>query len=368
MREKFSEYLLGELMRAYLMARLGKGMEMGEHRFEMNAIENVMKLRDEIMNRTYEPENYVAFVQKKPVIREVFAPAFSDKVVHQFLYNQVYAWWNNHMIYDSYSCRGGKGVWFGIRRADKMMRSVSRNYTEEAWVLKFDLLGYFVSLDRRKLLSRVEFGLNRQYPEGGEMYRTLRFLWRKVLLDDPVDGVKKISPEEDFWLIPRGKSLFYQEYGKGIVVGNLSSQLVSNIYLDQLDRYIKYELKYKYYGRYCDDFFIMVKKDELEKAKRDVGKIERYLREELDVKLHPNKRYIQKIDKGLPFLGVMIYPRRIVPGRRVVLNFRNAVKRVIAGELDPDVVQSYVAYMENLNGRNVMMRIFQEHGWWEDDV
>ena len=354
-------------MKAYLKARLGKGMKTDEHEFELKAIENVKKLKEEIRDRTYAPGRGVAFVQKKPVIREIFAAPFRDRVVHQFLFDQSFDWWNRHMIYDTYSCRSGKGVWMAIDRADKMMRRASKNFTEEAWVVKLDIEGFFVSLDRRKLLKRVEWGLNRQFPQGGELYRTLRFLWRKVLMDDPCDGVRKLGSDAEWEMVPKRKSLFYQPAGKGIVVGNLSSQLVSNIYLDQLDRFIKFGLKYKYYGRYADDFFLIVRGDEIEKAKEDVRRIETFMRDELGLTLHPYKRYIQKIERGLPFLGVMIYPRRIVPGRRVVQNMRSAVRRVEAGEEDPDVIQSYVGYMGNLNGYNVMMKIFREYGWEEDE-
>ena len=356
-----------ELYLAYLVARKGKRLTYDEHVFEVNALENLAMLREDILNRTYRPSRGVAFVQKQPVVREIFAAPFRDRVVHRFLYNVVGEWWDRHLIYDCYSCRKGKGTWFGIERAAGHIRKVSRNYTRETYVIKLDLAGHFMSLPRAKLVEAVNWGLRRQFPERGELYRTAKFLWGKVLMDDPCEGVTKLGTREEWEKIPRSKSLFYQEEGRGIVVGNLTSQLVSNIYLDKLDRYIYYTLGYKHYGRYVDDFYLVVEEEKYAKAVEDVRRIERFLREELELTLHPKKRYYQNIKRGMPFLGAVIYPRRIVPGRRVVKNFRQKMREVQAGESEVETILSYLGFMKNLNGRNVTKRIFEEMGLeWEE--
>lgn len=360
--EDFSQWLLVELHRAYLEARKGKRLNYDEHVFEVNAIENIVNLRDDIVRRTYKPSRGIAFVQKTPVIREIFAAPFRDRIVHQFLYNVVADFWDRRLIYDCYSCRKGKGTWFGVERAAKHIRQESLNFSRETYVIKLDILGYFMSLPREKVLRKVIEGLEKQFPMRGELYRTVKYLWTEVLLDDPCQGVRKLGAREDWESIPRSKSLFFQQPGRGIVVGNLSSQLASNIYLNSLDRYVKFSLGYQHYGRYCDDFFLVVRKENYEKALEDVRRIERFLKNELLLSLHPKKRYYQNIERGLPFLGAVIYPRRIVPGRRVVKNFRKNLKAVQSGEKDVEVLVSYMGFMKNLNGYNLTRKLFSEVG------
>lgn len=362
--ERFEDWLLKELNFAYLEARKGKRKTADEHVFEVNEVENLINLRDAIINRTYNPSRGIAFVVRKPVIREIFAAPFRDRVVHHFLFNVVADWWDKRLIYDCYSCRVDKGTWFGIYRAAKNMRRASENYTKEAYVIKLDIQGYFMSLPRKELYQRIVWGLDRQFPDKGRLYRTVKFLWRKVIFDEPTTGVKRKGTMKDWRDLPKSKSLFCQPPGKGIVIGNLSSQLLSNIYLDQLDRYVTYELGYKYYGRYVDDFYIMVPKEQYEQAKKDVQKIEAFLKG-LGLTLHPKKRYMQNIHKGMAFLGAVIYPGRIVAGKRVKGNFRTAVREFSAGEKDrsEQTIVSYLGFMKNLNGKKTTKEIFEEVGW-----
>lgn len=126
--------------------------------------------------------------------------------------------------------------------------------------------------------------------------------------------------------LPASKSLFKQPKGQGIAIGNLTSQLVSNIYLDQLDRYVTFQLGFKHYGRYVDDFYIVhTNKNELIKATKV---IENYLEKHLRLTLHPNKRYLQHINKGVAFLGAVVYPYRIHPGKRLKTNMKRALENI----------------------------------------
>ena len=286
-----------------------------------------------------------------------------DRIVHRFIFDVIYPFWDRRFIYDSFSTRTGKGTSFGIRRVEEQIRKVTRNYQKEAFVIKLDLQGFFMSLPREKVFERAVFGLKRQFPRGGKLYSTTKFLLEQVIFDEPTNGVRLFGKREEFQKIPRDKSLFYSGEGRGLVIGNLTSQILANIYLDQLDRFVKFKLGYKFYGRYADDFYILVPEEELVKAKRDIGEIERFLREELRLKLHPKKRYIQNIKKGIPFLGVVIYPGRKVPGRRVRANFRKRAREVASGVRNPEIITSYLGYMKNLNGKKVTKKVFEENGW-----
>lgn len=354
--DNMKEWLLAELRKAYFEARSGKRKTRDEFEFELNEFQNIIRLRDEILAREYHPSRGIAFVIDKPVIREIFAAPFRDRVVYHFLYNMVAEWWDRRFIEDSYSCRKGKGTLFGIKRLAHHINSVSENNTKRAYVIKLDLQGYFMSLSRRGLFRRVNWGLDRQFPEGGWLKDTCRYLWREVIFDDPIIGVKKRGGEEDWAKLPKTKSLFAQEPGKGIVIGNLSSQLLSNIYLDMLDRFVRYELGYKHYGRYVDDFFFIVKEEEFEQAKIDIGAIDQFLKE-LGLVLHPKKRYVQEVGKGVEYLGAMVFPKIITPGRRIKHNFYVAMEEFLLGVKDLDTIVSYFGQMRHMNSGKVERKI-----------
>ncbi|MBR1802012.1 RNA-directed DNA polymerase [Candidatus Saccharibacteria bacterium] len=357
------EWLLHELYIAYLEARKNKRGTSDEHTFELNAMQNLVMLRDDIINHRYKPGRGIAFIIYDPVMREIFAAPFRDRVVHHFLYNQNAKWWDERFIYDSYSCRVGKGTLFGVKRMQKHVRQVSRNGTRKAYVLKFDIQGYFMSLSRKRIFERVCWGLERQYDAKHEWLKNLvRGLWAEVIFDDPTKGVRIRGSMKEWDGLPDNKSLFCQPPGQGIVIGNLSSQLVSNIYLDQLDRFVTFELGWKHYGRYVDDFYLVVTEEEFKRALSDVPKISEFLIS-IGLTLHPRKRYIQEVSHGTPFLGMVVYPYMIVPGRRFKNNFHHAAMEYTMGFLDDDSMISYLGYMKNVNGKKICKKMFDLAGF-----
>ena len=318
-------WLAKELKKAYFDARRGKTKKPEVEKFDAIAESELVALAREIHSRSYTPRPSTAFIVNKPVKREIFAAAFRDRVVHHFLFNQVSDWWDARFIEDSYSCRLGKGTLYGIRRLDHHIRSVSRNYTRQAYVLQLDLQGYFMSLERKKLYQRAMWGLDRQFPEEGYVYQLCRFLWKVIIFNDPLKNAVFNCPRSAWKGLPPSKSLFHKSLGRGIAIGNLTSQLLSNIYLDQLDRFVTLELGFKHYGRYVDDFYIIsTNKAELVEAS---AVIERYVSNHLGLTLHPHKRYLQECNKGVAFLGAVIYPFRIHPGKRLKRNLLAALSQ-----------------------------------------
>ena len=365
------QWLLEELTRAFEDARKGKLKTYDEHHFEQNWIKNIILLRDAVVERRYEPSPSVAFVIFKPMVREIFAAPFRDRVIHHFLYNMQAGWWDRRFLYDSYSCRVGKGTLFGIQRAQKMMWRASENFTKEAYVIKLDIRGYFMSLPRQKLYERIKWGLDRQFadviddPVGYKIYKICDYLWRMIIFDDPASKAWKRGPRDN-WnpaVLPPEKSLFTQEPGYGVVIGNLTSQLVSNIYLGQLDRFIYFDLGYKYYGRYVDDFYIMVPEEQYAQAKEDVAVIEKYLREELGLIMHKKKRYYQNVKKGMSFLGARVYPHCLYPSDRLQKNFRRAALEMMQGFKNVESIVSYMGIMTHLDANNYIRTVFEEMGW-----
>lgn len=358
----FSGWLLQQLMKAYFEARKGKRRTRDQYAFEVNWFKNLVQLRDDILRRAYKPSRGIAFVTLKPVIREIFAAPFRDRVIHHFLYAMCAKWMDAQMIYDSYSCRVGKGVLFGIRRLEHMIRSVSVNYQIKVYVIKMDIQGYFMSLPRVRLLEMMEECLDKQFADNPPLRDLLYYLWREVIMDDPTKGVKKRGPLSRWRRLPDSKSLFKQFPGLGIVIGNLTSQLLSNMYLNKLDRYIKYELGYKNYGRYVDDFFIVVTEDELARAKKDIEKIRAFLKG-MGLTLHPKKTKIQDVNKGVDFLGVVIYPHRTVMGKRFKKNFYEAAHDFAAGRRDEASIVSYLGYAKHHKARKLCKRVLESAGW-----
>lgn len=358
---EIESWVLAELVKAFFLARKAKRSTNDEQHFEMRLHENLLQLRDDVLDATYKPGNGIAFIVHDPVIREIFAAPFRDRVIHHFLYNGVADWWDRRLIYDCYSCRMGKGTLFGVKRMAHHIRSVTECYQKPAYVIKLDIQGYFMSLPRAGLYERVCWGLDRQFPDKGPRYEIYKRLWKEVIFDDPTIGVRKRGNLGEWSKLPDSKSLFCQPPGKGIVIGNLSSQLLSNIYLDKLDRFITYDLGYKHYGRYVDDFYLIVTPEEFARAKRDVALIDAFLTD-IGLKLHPKKIHIQEVSKGTEFLGMVVYPGRIVPGKRIVRNYQRTLLSYEMGFKDDDSILSYMGLLKHVDGVRTQRRLFGKAG------
>lgn len=136
--------LMLHLFSAYYKARKHKANTINHLKFELNYEKNLLLLYDEIINRTYEPKQNIAFIIDKPVKREIFAADFRDRVIHHLIFGYINPIIEKKLIYDTYSCRKGKGTLFGINRVKKFMLGVSNNFQNEAWILKLDISGYLL--------------------------------------------------------------------------------------------------------------------------------------------------------------------------------------------------------------------------------
>jgi len=361
----FEEWLLVELIEAYHEARKnGKRKTKNEHELEMNEIENLVILRDTIMARKYKPSKGIAFIIHDPVIREIFAAPFVDRIVHHFLYKHAIEWWEPRLWRGAYSCRKGKGTLAGVIDLQKNMRRVSHDGAVKTVVVKRDLQGYFMSLNRRKLYKRIVWGLKQQYPGGGELYRTLKYLWKEVIFDKPTEGVKVRGGKKEWDKLPASKSLFYQPAGLGIVIGNLTSQLLSNIFLDMFDRYVVYELGYKTYGRYVDDWYIVVPEAGLKKLlEEDMSRMEAFLAG-MGLTIHPKKQYNIPMREGVEFLGAKVFYDHILPGPRVLKNLADKVyKFATTGEGVVDGFGSYDGLFAYYDSEKAVRKIYDGVGW-----
>lgn len=282
------------------------------------------KLYTEIINKTYKALPSRVFVIKKPVLREIFAPQFRDRVVHHLIYNYIYQYLDKKFIYDSYSCREGKGTLFGIERAKRFMRKASHNYTRDAYVLKLDIRGYFMNINRKKLYEQLQNIINYESLLITHQEKAcLQYLIREICLHNAAEGAQRCSPFAYWDGIPASKSLFCTPPDCGLPIGSLTSQLFSNVYMNDIDHQIK--ACFKYYGRYVDDM-LLIDRDK-EKLQWAIGQIDAWL-SEIGLSLHPQKIYLKHYTQGFYFLGQYIKPNRTYISRRFKKHFNTFLEEL----------------------------------------
>ncbi|MBR3055884.1 RNA-directed DNA polymerase [Candidatus Saccharibacteria bacterium] len=365
LRKDGRNLLLAELYIAERLARKGgKRKTMDTHGFEMNLFENLMRLRDALWDAEYYPSRGTVHVIFDPVQREIFAAPYVDRILHHWVVGTIMKWQDSRLIFDSYSCRKNKGTLFGIKRLRHHILSVSDNMRKRAYVVQLDISGYFMHIQRDVLYRRVLEGINKQFPpkKRDKRYFILRWAVRRVVFDDPTEGVRLQGTYADWRGLPDDKSLMMQPPGQGMVIGNYTSQTFSNIYLDPLDRFITMTLGWKHYGRYVDDFFIVVTEEELPSVRRDIQAIQDFLAG-YGLSLNKKKTKVTEAHKGVKFLGAVVRGFYIYPGKRIVQNFHEAVYKVAVGEEDPDVIVSYLGMFSHYDAGKIIRRAFAKVGW-----
>lgn len=324
-RKLQADELLEELYRAYFDARKNKRGTASQLRFEVNLERNLSVLAREIITGRYEVGRSICFVVDKPVKREIFAADFRDRVVHHLLFNWLSPMLERSFVADSYSCRKGKGTLYGIERTRKHIRQCTRNFTQTAYVLKVDISGYFMSINRQRLLDAVltemEKYRHRRCGKGkrtwGERidYTLATDLLRKVILNDPTQNCIFRGRRSAWNGLPANKSLFNSEEGCGLPIGNLTSQLFSNVYLSAFDNRMKREEGLRYYGRYVDDIIII--HSDCHYLAQLSERMERMLKTDYGLTMHPRKRLLQRANQGFDFLGMRQHGCILLPGRRL---------------------------------------------------
>ncbi len=315
--------LIEDIFQAYYDARKNKRNSKSSLAFEINYEKNLINLYYEIIERKYKPSLYSAFIVKKPVKREVFASQFRDRVVHHLIFNYINPIFDPLFINDSYSCRINKGTLYGINRANYFIKSCSQNYKKDAYIMKLDIEGYFMSIDKTILFEIIKKQIIKRQDKLNCELDLILFLLEKTIFCDPTKNCVIKCKRDDWQELPRSKSLFYSVPNKGLPIGNLTSQLFANIYLNEIDQFIKRELKFKYYGRYVDDMIIV--DNDKERLIKAIQEIRDYLTINLSLKLHPKKIYLQPFNNGVNFLGAFIKPYRILVGKRIKNNFYSRV-------------------------------------------
>lgn len=327
--------LLEDIFSAYYDARKGKRNTKSQVRFERHLSDNLTSLYKDVKYRRYKVGRSICFVFNKPVKREVFAANFRDRVIHHYLFNKLSPLLEQQFIYDSYSCRKGKGTFMGIERLEHHIRSCSDNYKKDVYVLKLDIQGYFMTINKEILYQIITSIIDKKIDKCDFDVELVKYLLKETVFSDPTKNCYVKGDKSDWKGLPKSKSLFYSPAGCGLPIGNLTSQLFSNVYLNVFDQYMKRELHVKHYGRYVDDFFLV--SESKEQLLSYIPLIRDFLKNNLGLTLHPRKIYLQPVRHGVQFLGAYVKPYHRYAAKRYISSMYHELGRVYSEETNPYV-------------------------------
>ena len=312
------------ILSAWQEFRKGKRDRIDVREFEFNLIDNIFDLHNSLYNHTYKHEGYQSFNVCDPKPRNIHKATVRDRVLHRAVYRILYPFFDKIFISDSFSCRNHKGTHRAVNRFRTFSYQVSKNDTRTCWILKCDIKKFFASVNHKILL-----GILHSY----------------------------IPDKEIIWVLKEIIETFYTvKPGIGLPLGNLTSQLFANVYMNELDQFVKHELRVKYYIRYADDFIILSdNKFWLEHA---LNRIERFLSDKLNLSLHSGKIFIKTLNSGVDFLGYVSLPHcRIL---------RTKTKKRMFKRLNQNNIPSYLGVLSHCNSyklKNKLVRgILESHG------
>jgi len=274
----------------------GKKQKRDVMEFSMHLSLNIFNLHQDLKAKTYTHGGYHAFNISDPKPRNIHKATVRDRLLHHAIYRVLYPHFDTKFVHDSYSCRLYKGTHRALKRLGQFGRKVSKNNTKTVWILKCDVRKFFASIDQKILVEILQI---------------------------------HIKDKNILWLLGEVISSFHTELAKGLPLGNLTSQLLVNVYMDWFDQWMKHRLRAKYYIRYADDFVVMSRdKSELENI---LIQIRFFLKENLSLDLHQNKVFITTLASGVDFLGWVHFPHhrvlRTVTKRRMLKNLKDNLSK-----------------------------------------
>ena len=329
LRNEFDKKLTYEnLLKAHMQSRQNKACRKDIILFDLKKEEYIRYLYEELKNGTYKHGKYTVFYVHEPKLRKIQKSRYIDRIVHRWVVdNFLYPVFISKFIYTSYACIRGKGMHKACLDAQKAMKHC-KNIWGEYYILKMDVKKYFQNVNKDKLCSIIS---------------------------------KKVKDEKLMWLL---KEIIYSNEGiTGIPIGNYTSQIFANIYLNELDQYIKRVLKVKYYFRYMDDSVIFVRTKE--EAKEILKNITIFLKEELFLELN-SKTQIFKSKQGINFCGYKINEYRLKLRTRGKKKLKRKVKKlkmqIKNGKLTSREAQKYLCghygYIKYANIYNLKNKVF----------
>ena len=298
--------------------------------FERHVEDNLFNLHFALKSKSYKHGGYFEFYVNDPKRRHIHKAQVCDRIVHHLLYKYLYKLFDKTFIFDSYSCRLDKGTHRAVKRLEYFSRKLSKNYTKDFWALKLDIKQFFASVDHEIL-----YGLITERIKDEDILRLIK----QVINSFPAIGDQP----------PRSK---------GIPLGNLTSQIFANIYLNELDQFIKHNLKIKYYLRYADDFIILAQNQAY--LYRCIDTIKQFLEDEFRLELHPKKITLRKLTWGIDFCGYVVLPHYVLPRAKTK---RRIFKQVRKFAVSNQSLQSYLGYFLHTNSY-ILMQELKNQFWF----
>lgn len=316
---------LENLLNAWREFVIGKKSRKDVQVFQQNLMRNIISLHEDLVTKNYRHSNYEAFNISDPKPRNIHKATVRDRLLHHAIYRQLYPFFDKTFISDFYSCRFNKGTKKAVETFHKYTNKTSQNGTRAVWVLKCDVRKFFASIDQDILINIIQ----------------------------------DYIPNKDIvWLISQIiKSFHSTREGVGLPLGNLTSQLLVNVYMNKFDQFIKHKIKAKYYIRYADDFAII--SEDKKWLESILPRIQEFLLTRLRLHLHPNKISISTVALGVDFLGWVHFTNhkvlRTVTKKRM---FRN----IQISEGKAEVVQSYLGLLSHGDTKKLQDKVMERVG------
>lgn len=347
------------ILEAYFDCRKRKRSTVGATEFELDYVHNLVELMNEVNSRQYKIGKSICFVVRYPRYREVFAGEFRDRIIHHYIALRLEPLFERIFCDRTYNCRKGKGQLAGVTQLAADIREESENYTKDAYVMKVDLKGFFMSIIKSKLAKMVDDFIVEHYE--GDDKEDLRWLCNLVVMHRPELNCERRSPLWMWNFIPKEKSLFTNGEDRGIAIGNLFAQLFANFLLNTIDW--KIDSVCVRHNRYVDDIsFVSKDKEKLlsivPMLRTELGK--------LGLRLNEKKFYLQHYSKGVQFTGAVIKPDRIYVANHTINSFAFAVERLgnatemgVIDDIKKNIasVNSYLGVMAHYNEYATKRRI-----------
>lgn len=290
--------------------------------YSINLMDNIFQLYHDLANNIYQHGGYESFYITDPKLRHIHKASVKDRLVHHAVYRKLYPFFAKTFIADSYSCQLGKGTHRAIARFRGFASQVSQNNTRTCWVLQCDIKKFFASIDHDILLN----------------------LLNKYIADKNINNLLSniIYSYED-------------SSGRGLPLGNLTSQLFVNIYMNKFDQFVKHKIKIKYYIRYADDFVILSNNKLW--LMSILQPINDYLKNQLKLNLHPQKVNIKTLSSGIDFLGWVIFPTHMVLRTKTK---RRMIKRLKLNP-KPESLVSYLGLLKHGNTYELQQKVINDY-------
>jgi len=320
------------LLVAWKEFECGKKNRKDVQEFSMCLMDNIFLLHNDLNNHTYKHGGYQAFKINDPKPRDIHKATVRDRLLHHALHRILYPFFDKTFISDSYSCRNNKGTHKAINRFREFAHKVSKNNTQSCWVLKCDIRKFFANIDHGILIKM----LKEYIPDKNIM----------KLLGNVIGSFSSTKSKN-----------------VGLPLGNLTSQLFVNIYMNKFDQFMKHRLKAGYYIRYADDFVVFSENKRY--LEEQIVIIQQFLQSELKIELHPNKVFIKAVSSGVDFLGMINFSDhrilRTKTKRRILkkLSIKSKLCRedLISEESLNQSLQSYFGVLKHCKGYKIKKKI-----------